>query len=296
MPAPQASGPCAIVIAGTELFVVDAGTDGIRNLIRMGYQPGSIAAVFLTHFHSDHIDGLGELSTQRWAGGANTSPLPVYGPEGVEKVVKGFNAAYSNDARYRHEHHGNQVAPTTGAGMTARQFLAPEKGQLRVVYRSEHLTIEAFSVDHRPVVPAVGYRFSYKDRSLLISGDTAKSGNVERFSKGVDILVHDALAPNLISMMNRVAGVSGNPILKKITEDIPSYHASPFEAATIARNAGVGHLLYYHIVPPLVLPGQESLFLDGAESVFEDFTIGRDGVSFSLPANSSDIVKTSSGL
>ena len=95
MPAPNASGPCVAVIAGSKLFIVDSGTDSPRNLGRMGYPIGEVAAVFLTHFHSDHVDGLGELSTLRWAAGDNRSPLPVYGPRGVERVVEGFNAAYS---------------------------------------------------------------------------------------------------------------------------------------------------------------------------------------------------------
>jgi ribonuclease Z len=70
----------------------------------------------------------------------------------------------------------------------------------------------------------------------------------------------------------------------------------PKEAAETARDAGVGHLLYYHIVPPLVIPGQELLFLNGAEDIFRDYTVGRDGVSFSMPANSDEIVKTRNGL
>ena len=63
MPAPNASGPCVAVVAGDRLYIVDAGTDGVRNLSRMGYQVGDIAAVFITHFHSDHIDTLGEMAT-----------------------------------------------------------------------------------------------------------------------------------------------------------------------------------------------------------------------------------------
>jgi ribonuclease Z len=50
MPAPNASGPCVAVVAGDQLFIVDAGTDGVRNLGRMGYQVGDITAVFITHF------------------------------------------------------------------------------------------------------------------------------------------------------------------------------------------------------------------------------------------------------
>ena len=104
MPAPNASGPCVAVVAGERLFIVDAGTDGVRNLGRMGFPIGSIEAVFITHFHSDHIDGLGELATIRWVSAGNDEPLPVYGPEGVSKVANGFNAAYEQDFGYRHAH------------------------------------------------------------------------------------------------------------------------------------------------------------------------------------------------
>ena len=296
MPAPKASGPCVAVVAGDQLYVVDAGTDGVRNLGRMGYQVGDVAAVFITHFHSDHIDTLGEMATLRWAAGSHPSPLPVYGPTGVETVVDGFNKAYSHDFVHRHEHHGDLVAPYRSAGMTAFPFELPADANLTRVFEGGGLTVDALAVDHMPVDPAVGYLFSYKGRTALITGDTDKSAVIEQHAKGVDLLVHEALAPNLVTMMNAAAAKNGNAVMEKITFDILDYHASPKEAAETARDAGVGHLLYYHIVPPLVFPGQELLFLDGAEDIFPDYTVGQDGVSFSLPANSDEIVKTRSGL
>lgn len=296
MPAPNASGPCVAVVAGQQLFVVDAGTDGLRNLGRMGYPAGKIEAVFLTHFHSDHIDGLGELATIRWVSAANTSPLPVYGPNGVEQVVAGFDAAYSQDVMYRHDHHGDTVAPLSGAGMQARPFPLPEYGELETVYSTGDVKIQVLAVDHSPIRPAVGYLFTYKDRSLLISGDTIKLANVEKFAKGIDLLVHEALAPNLLGIMHDTAIKTGNTVLAKITHDVLNYHTSPVEAAEIARDAGVGHLLYYHVVPPLVFPGQATLWLDGADQLFSNYTIGQDGTAFSLPAGSKEVIRTSTGL
>jgi ribonuclease Z len=296
MPAPKASGPCVVVVAGKQLFMVDAGTDGIRNLARMGFQPGTLQAVLLTHFHSDHLDGLGEIGTIRWAAGDNTSPLPVYGPAGVNEVVKGFNLAYSQDFTYRHEHHGDTVAPLSGAGLKAMPFDKPAMGELTTVIADGDLRVEALAVDHSPVDPAVGYRFSYRGRSVLITGDTVKLANIEKFAEGVDILVHEALSPRLVNMMHEAARKNGNQIMAKITHDILDYHASPVEAAETARDAGVGHLLYYHIVPPLIIPGQDLLYLDGAQDIFPDYTLGEDGVLFSLPAGSSEILKVSDGL
>ncbi len=296
MPAPNASGPCVAVVAGDRLYIVDAGTDGVRNLSRMGYQVGDIAAVFITHFHSDHIDTLGEMATIRWAAGSNPLPLPVHGPSGVESIVAGFNMAYAHDFVYRHEHHGDLVAPLKAAGLTAHPFTLPDGAQLTRVFEADGLTVDALGVDHLPVDPAVGYLFTYKGRTALITGDTDKSAVIEQHAKGIDLLVYEALAPNLVMMMNAAATKNGNAVMEKITLDILDYHASPQEAAETARDAEVGHLLYYHIVPPLVFPGQELLFLDGAEDIFSDYTVGRDGVSFSMPAKSDVIENTRNGL
>jgi ribonuclease Z len=294
--APKASGPCVAVVAGKQLFIVDSGSNGRSTLNRMGFKPGDVEAVFLTHFHSDHIDGLGNMGVSRWAGGDFPGPLPVYGPEGVERVVNGFNESYAQDVIYRHDHHGDLVAPLAGAGLQAVPFTQPAVGELVTVYEQGDLKVEALAVDHKPVKPAVGYRFSYKGRSLLISGDTVKSANVQHFAQGVDLLVHEGLSDNLVSMMEKAARKTGNISGAKIMHDILDYHTTPVEAAEIARDAGVGHLLYYHIVPPLMFPGQASLYLNGAEDIFPDYTIGQDGAAFSLPANSHEIIRTSKGL
>ena len=79
--------------------------------------------------------------------------------------------------------------------------------------------------------------------------------------------------------------------MAKITFDILNYHASPTEAAKIARDAEVGHLLYYHIVPPLILPGTEAAWLTGVDEVFRNYTVGIDGTAFSLLVGSTKITK-----
>jgi hypothetical protein len=82
MPDPKRSGPCVAIIAGESVVMIDSGSGAARNLVRFGLQPGLVEAVFLTHFHSDHIDGLGEVATLRWVGAGWTTPLLVFGPEG----------------------------------------------------------------------------------------------------------------------------------------------------------------------------------------------------------------------
>lgn len=297
MPDPQRSGPCLVVMAGDTILMIDSGTDAGRNLGRMQVPVGKIDAVLLTHFHSDHIDGLGEVATLRWAGGDNTSPLPVIGPTGVQQVVDGFNLAYAQDFVYRHAHHGDTVAPLSGKGLVARPFAPPADGVSQEVWNNDGLVVTAFSVTHDPVKPAVGYRFEYAGRSAVISGDTAQSKNLEAFADSADLLFHEALNRKMVSLMHATAKKTGNAILEKIFFDIQDYHTSPTEAAQSAQNAGVGHLVFYHIVPALVLPGIDKVFVEGVDDIFDGpATLSRDGTLFSLPANSNEIVLVKKGL
>lgn len=290
LPDPVRSGGCVAVIAGDNMVVVDSGTGGARNLNPMGLPIAEVDAVFLTHYHSDHIDGLGEMATLRWASGAHTKPLPVHGPEGVEDVVAGFNQSYARDAVYRHDHHGDTVAPLSGHGMQAITHAQPPEGEAPVVYENNGLSVQMLKVEHEPVAPAVAYLFSYKGRTTLVSGDTVKSANLQHFAEGVDLLVHEGLSPRLVQQMNRAAIRSGNEIVAKITADIPDYHTTPVEAAEIARDADVGHLLFYHVVPPTPIPGLKAAWLTGVDDVFERYTLGQNGTGFSLPVDSTDII------
>ena len=69
LPDPLRAGPCLGVIAGDRSFVFDAGSGGTRNLARMRFPLGRTERVYLTHLHSDHMDGLGELLMQVWVNG-----------------------------------------------------------------------------------------------------------------------------------------------------------------------------------------------------------------------------------
>jgi ribonuclease Z len=290
LPDNRRGGPCTVVIAGKRMFLFDAGSGASRNLARMGFNPGDIEALFLTHFHSDHIDGLGELMLQRWGGAAHEKPLPVYGPRGVDGVVAGFMQAYRLDESYRIAHHGEQVVPRSGFGGEARSFEVAEPDGRVVLIDEPDLQVVAFSVNHAPVHPAVGYRIRYKDRTVVLSGDTSKCATVEREAKGVDLLVHEALSVPLVRALEHAAEKAGRRNLARVFDDIPGYHTTPEQAAEIARDAGVGFLLLNHIVPALPVPGSEAAFLGQAGEIHGGkMRIGVDGDFVSLPSGSKAI-------
>ncbi|MEP3225077.1 MAG: MBL fold metallo-hydrolase [Parasphingorhabdus sp.] len=290
LPDPKRAGPCSAVIIADKIFIVDIGGGAVRRMGEMGLAPGAVQALLLTHFHSDHIDGMGELMLQRWAGGGRTAPLPVYAPEGVTAIVDGVNAAYAADAQYRIAHHGADIMPPSGAGGEARPFALDAAQADRVIYDEGGIKITAFLVDHAPVSPAVGYRFDYKGRSLVFSGDTAQNSAVAEACSGCDILIHEVLNAEMVGKMGKAMQKAGRPRLEKIMADIPDYHATPVEAAETAQAAGAKFLVFSHIVPAVPIDYLEAYYLKGTEAVFDGpIVLGQDGMLFSLPANKNSI-------
>ncbi len=293
LPDPKRGNPCVAVIAGGRVFVVDAGERAAETMARMQLVPGRIAAVLLTHFHSDHIGGLGTVNLQRWVTDAAQAPLRVIGPPGVERVVAGFNEAYALDSGYRTAHHGAEVAPPSGAGMVAEPFSFAEGEDAMPVLDEDGLKVTAFIVDHAPVRPAVGYRFDYRGRSAVISGDTVYAPALVRVAQGAHLLLHDALSPALLKLVEDAAGSAGQSLRRRILADVPDYHASAARAADAARDARVGALALTHIIPPLPLKGLEDIFLDEARAHFAgELWMARDGDLYGLRAGATGVERT----
>lgn len=288
LPDPDRSGPCALVIAGKQVFLVDAGSGAGRRIGQIGVPLAKVDATFLTHFHSDHIDGMGEVLMLRWAGSGRKVPMPVYGPPGVDKVVSGFDTAYTADYGYRIAHHGADIMPRSGAG--AQAFTIPSQDGVQTVYDKNGIKVRAFAVKHDPVEPALGYRFDYKGRSVVISGDTAPTAIVSRVCNGCDVLVHEVLNPEMVGKIAATARQRRDPRIAKIMSDIPGYHSSPVAVAGIAQRGKARMLLFTHIVPRMPTRLLHPYFLRGVAKAYSgEVVMGEDGMLISLPARSKEI-------
>jgi len=283
LPDRNRASACTAVVAGGELFLVDVGPGAWKSLDLANVPTSALSAVLLTHFHSDHIGDLGEAVMQSWVAG-RTRPLEVYGPPGTARVVDGFTAAYAQDVGYRVAHHGEAALPRALGTAIAREVpldAAPDASA--VVVDRNGLRVTMFRVDHAPVSPAVGYRFDWHGRSVVVSGDTRKSESVIRHAAGADLLVHEALNRDLMGRAAAVAERLGNPRLAKLARDTLGYHTSPVEAAEVAQAAGVKHLVLTHLVPgpPNRFVGR--LFRAGMSDRFHgEITLGEDGMRFAL--------------
>jgi len=287
LPALDRAAACTAVLAGGHFVLVDVGPGSNANLGLWRMPSNRIDAILLTHFHSDHIAELGEVGMQSWALGRE-APLKVYGPPGIERVVGGFEESYALDSGYRTAHHGADFMPPDSRPLIPRAVVAEPGGTL--VFEADGLRVIAFPVNHEPVSPAYGYRFEYRGRTVVLSGDTAKSANVAAHSKGADMLIHEALAAHLIGAGEQAAREAGYPRRAHIMADIPTYHTTPVEAAEIANESGVDLLVLSHLVPPPANAIAERLFLSGVSDAWDgEVVLGEDGFHFILPADSSEI-------
>lgn len=294
LPSAARAKPCVAVFAGGKFYVVDVGPESVENLVLWGIPLSSIGGVLLTHFHSDHIGDLGELHLQTWAGG-RPGPLAVYGGPGVERVVNGFNDAYRMDQAYRTTHHGEKVMPSTTWGMVAHQVdldgaTTDAKDRTGLVLDEGGLRITAIEVDHTPITPAYAYRFDYKGRSAVITGDLKYHRALAKAASGADVLVSEAISLSMTRSLQAAARSAGRDRQATIMHDIEDYHITPEQASTVANDAGVKLLVFYHLLPAPDGALPRRLFGHGVnEARRGDWTIADDGSLYTLPIGSKDV-------
>src|SRR6185369_3364499 len=99
-------------------------------------------------------------------------------------------------------------------------------------------------VRHPPIKQAYAYRFDAKDRSVVISGDTAYAPELAQFAKGADVLIHEAMYLPAIEELTKQ-----NPGARRLREHLLASHTSTEDVGRIAARAGVKTLVLSHLVP-----------------------------------------------
>ena len=230
LPDPRRGNPCVAVIAGRRVFIVDAGEGASETLNRMQMPPQHIEAVLLTHFHSDHIGGLGSLAIQRWAARRGPRRCGCSALPASSGWWRATTRPTRMDSGYRTAHHGEAILPSAGAGLAAEPFAMPEGGLAGGPSgRRPH--------DHRvhghPQPGRAGRRLPVRLQGPQ-PRDQRRHGPTEvlvRAAKGADLLIHDALSRELLKLAEDAARKAGLTERAKIFSDLPDYHASPQEAA-----------------------------------------------------------------
>lgn len=253
-PDPNRAAACTVIDLGDEWFVVDAGRGATMRIASTKLEYAKMRAVFLTHFHSDHIAGLPDLFDTSWQFGRKSTPLELYGPRGTRKLANAMTSFFAADIHYRRDL--LEKHPAAGATIHTREI-----GE-GVVFDDGKVKVTAFNVDHRPVEPALGYRFESCGKVIVVSGDTRPNDNLLKFARGADVLVMEAYLPEFLDKVDT----------PEVAVRLKHYHTSAEEAGVIATKAGVKTLVLTHLVG-----FDEAAFLAQASKTFKGkIIVGRD--------------------
>jgi ribonuclease Z len=103
--------------------------------------------------------------------------------------MQNLERAYADDIRIRLADEKN---PQEGVAISPSEYAKDG-----VVYVSSGVKVTAFEVDHGDLIkPAYGYRVDYDGRSVIISGDTRYSRNLEEHSQGATLIIHEVAIAN----------------------------------------------------------------------------------------------------
>lgn len=183
-PRKSSSASAQVILVNDAAYVVDAGDGVTRQLTFAGVPLPSLRHVFITHHHSDHNADYGNLIWLAWTAGLRTR-VDTWGPQPLQQMTTLFFEMNAYDINTRIADEGRvPLVPLVHVH---------ELTQGGPVMQDDNVTVTATLVNHPPVVPAFGYRFDTRDRSIVISGDTAPSDNLIKLAQGADVLVHDAL-------------------------------------------------------------------------------------------------------
>lgn len=257
------NNPSTLILINDVPYVVDCGYGTSRRLMEAGVSLNRLRYIFITHHHSDHNLEYGPLFYNAWITG-----LPVhvdaYGPTGLEQMTRDFFSYSKFDIETRMVDEGR---PDPRKLLVPHDFAKPG-----VVLQNDDVKISSCRVRHPPIEQAYAYRFDAKDRSVVISGDTAYAPELAEFARGADVLVHEVMyLPGVEALVKRL------PNAGRLRAHLLAAHTVPEDVGRIAAAAGVKTLVLSHFVPGDDASITDEQWSEGARKHFKGrIVVGKD--------------------
>ena len=267
-------------------ILIDCGEGTQVALKKKGWSPKPIDVMCFTHYHADHISGLpGMLLTMGNA--ERTEPLVMIGPKGLTKVVPALR----------------MIAPELPFDISLIEIQ-----DLFQTFEFDGFRIEAFRVNHNVI--CYGYNIVVERQpkfdperakalniplklwSVLQRGETCEADGVTYTpdmvlggarkglkltyctdSRPTDFIVKNAEGADLFVC----EGMYGEP--DKLEKAREHKHMTFYEAAEMARSAGVKEMWLTHYSPSLTRPME---FKDEVQKIFKNTIISKDGQTTDL--------------
>lgn len=281
MPAPNRWLTSMLLRFNGECILTDCGEGTQIALREAGFSPNPVSVICITHFHADHISGLpGFLLAM--GNSDRTEPLLIIGPKGVERVVNSLRI----------------IAPQLPFEVNFHELSAAEE-YIDVL----GMTVHAFKVNHN--ILCYGYSFSvsragkFNVQAAQALGLPVQLWNPLQKGKTVEY-EGKTYTPNMVMGEARkglkvtyctdtrptealVNAAQGSDLLicegmyaeaDKLQMAVKKKHMTFYEAAQVAKSAGVEQLWLTHFSPSMT--GHKS-YMPAVKEIFPNSHLGKDG-------------------
>ncbi|HSP40397.1 MAG TPA: ribonuclease Z [Gillisia sp.] len=277
-----------VLVINNHKFLIDCGEGTQVELRRNKIKFSRIKHIFISHLHGDHFYGLiGLVSTFRLLG--RDTELHIYGPKGIKEIITlqlKLANSWTNYPLYFHE----------------LESKLPE-----VIFEDDKVSVTTIPLRHR--IYTNGFLFKEKPglRKLLINEACNHKIHVSLYQSlkmGKDVISEDGklianhlvtappdppksyaycsdtvFDPGLIEQIRQTTVLYHESTFLEENADLafPTKHSTAIQAATIARDAEVKHLILGHYstryqnIDPFKLE---------ALSIFDSVELGDDGKVF----------------
>lgn len=229
------SNPANLIEINGTRIVLDCGMGVSHQLAEAHVSLTSIKYILISHHHSDHNLEYGNLVYSAWAAGLST-PIYSFGPKGIQAMTKTYWELNKFDVETRIADEGR---PDPRELLIAKDIDAD--GEVLI---ADDFTVTAFRTPHPPITDNFAYKLTTSDGVIVFSGDTEYNSKLAEFSKGADVLVHEALYAPFVDRL--VARVKNGATLGK---HLLASHTTTEDVGKIAAAAGVKRLVLSHLVP-----------------------------------------------
>ena len=274
-----------------QLFLIDCGEGTQIALRKNKIRFQKINQIFISHMHGDHYLGLpGLLSTFNLLG--RTKKVDVFGPEGLEKLIKLHFDLSGTPLNY------------------SIQFHTINTGTKMIIYQNKNVLIWAFPLKHR--IETYGFLVEEKPKLRHINSEAMKKFSVPHYKlmdlkKGADFIVESSgeTIPNKklttsATPSYKFAYCSDTAYCPEISKWIEhsdmmfhettfmnkekalatkTFHSTTLQAAEIAKSAKVKKLIIGHYSARYLKP---DLLVNECKTLFSDTEGAEDGMVFSV--------------
>ena len=286
VPTLERNHPSIALRAFAEVMLFDCGEGTQRQLIEAKISPMKITKIFISHFHGDHILGLGGL-IQSLGFRGREKDLDIYGPKGLQRIIN----AISNFGYFQINYNLNIHEIDDGTIIETEEYVVEcakvehnipsyaysireKKKPLFLRKKAEELGIppgplygklhkgEEVEFEGRIIKPEQVLGEAKKGKKISYSGDTRPCEEMIRLARDSDILIHESTYE-----------------AEDHQRAVDNAHSTSVEAAEIAREANVNELVLTHISTRYT---SDENIKSEAQKVFKNTKVARDYMKIDL--------------